>query len=411
MGGKYSPARANCNGAGKIAAAPGGAIPGPRQKAAAGHDPQTTNERGQNMHIIMAGGGTGGHLFPGLALARQLGATRPGIEITFIGTAHGLDLEIVPRTGYPIDVVAAGRGSPLNWRHPSNLPRFVTAVFQSVQLLRMYRPAAVVALGGFAAAAPGIAARLLGVPLVILEQNTVPGKVNRLLGRWAERVYLQFRDARAHFPAGKAKFLDFGTPLREKIYALSQEPPCRGEALLVVGGSQGAARLNEIVSQAVPAIVARLHCPIIHVTGAADEERMRALYKEKGVEVEVVGFCSQMEQVLKRARLVISRAGAGGIADVAAAGLPSILVPLPTAAANHQYFNAKWLADQGAARLCEQGALTPEKLAAEVCALWEDAPAREEMARLARRAARPEAAREIADDILALLDERAGAKG
>lgn len=358
------------------------------------------------MHIIMAGGGTGGHLFPGLALARQLAAGRPDTRISFIGTAHGLDLEIVPRAGYAIDIVAAGRGSPLNWRHPSYLPRFAVAIAQSIHLLRMYRPAVVVALGGFAAAAPGIAARVLGVPLVILEQNTVPGRVNRLLSRWAERIYLQFRDARAHFPAGRAKFYDFGTPLREKIYALSREKPCRGEALLIVGGSQGAAKMNEIVSQAMPEILDALHCPVIHVTGAADEEKIREFYRKKNLQVETIGFCAQMEEVLRRARLVISRAGAGGIADITAAGLPSILIPLPTAAANHQYFNARWLADQGGAKLLEQPSLTPEILAQTVCGLWRDEKEREGMAQLARRAARPEAAREIADSICELIAER-----
>lgn len=358
------------------------------------------------MHIIMAGGGTGGHLFPGLALARQLTAMRTDLRISFIGTAQGLDLEIVPRAGYPIDIIAAGRGSPLNWRHPDYLPRFAVAIWQSIHLLRQYRPAALVALGGFAAAAPGIAAQLCGVPLVILEQNTVPGRVNRLLSRWAERVYLQFRDARERFPKVAAKFYDFGTPLREKIYTLSQEQPCKGDSLLIVGGSQGAAKLNEIVSQAVPAIIEKLHCPVIHVTGSAEEARIREYYNAQGATVEVIGFCGQMEQVLRRARLVISRAGAGGIADITAAGLPSILVPLPTAAANHQFFNAQWLADQGGACLLNQLELTPGKLTEEVIAIWQDEKRREEMAARARRTSRPEAAQEIANDILEIVRGR-----
>lgn len=359
------------------------------------------------MHLIMAGGGTGGHLFPGLALARQLTKDRPEIEISFVGTAHGLDLEIVPRAGYPIDILAAGRGNPLNWRKPLDAPRFAVSILQSVNILRRYRPRAVIALGGFAAAAPGIAARLCRVPLIILEQNTLPGRVNRMLSKWAKQIYLQFRTARQHFPATFAKFYDFGSPLRETMFTLSQEKPCHGKALLIIGGSQGATKLNEITAQAMAKIIAQLNCPVIHIAGAGNETALQQYYQEQHLSVEVLGFFGAVEQCLRRARLVISRSGAGSIAELTAAGLPSILVPLPTSADNHQLYNANWLSEQGASITLEQPFLTPEKLADETIALWQNESRCEQMSNAARRAARPNAAQEIASSIISFLDNGA----
>lgn len=362
------------------------------------------------MRIIMAGGGTGGHLFPGLAVARQIQREHPEAVITFMGTAHGLDLEIVPRSGYAIDILAAGRGSPLNWRHPFNAPRFLLALLQSIKLFRQYKPDALIALGGFAAAAPGIAARLLGVPVLILEQNSVPGRVNRLLARWAKRIYLQLRCARPLFGQTQAKFYDFGSPMREEMCQLAQSKPCNGKALLIMGGSQGAQSLNQLVLEAVPAIVAATGCEIIHVAGPGNEEAVASAYRERGIEATVHGFNGSMENCYRLSRLVISRSGAGSLAELALAGLPSILIPLPSAMDNHQELNAKWLVGEGGAVLLQQPSLTPQSLAHEVIRIWRESKTLEEMGQAARRTARPEAAIEIAENVTELI-LRGDAKG
>ncbi len=352
----------------------------------------------------MAGGGTGGHLFPGLALARELQRQRPDTVISFIGTAHGLDLEIVPRAGFPIDVLAAGRGSPLSRIRPDNLPRFIISIFQSRKLIKKYRPDVIVALGGFAAAAPGIAARFSGVPLVVLEQNSVPGRVNRLLARWAKKVFLQFRCARDKFLKSTATFYDFGSPVRRVISKLADKKPCSGNSLLIVGGSQGARKLNELVIDAVPDIVHELGCEVIHVAGAGNEIGIRHAYEERNVDVTVHGFFTEMEECYNKSRLVISRSGAGSIAELALAGLPSILIPLPTAMDNHQLINAKVMEGAGGALVLEQDALTPESLARQVIRLWKDAAALETMADASRRTARPFAAQEIAGSIIEMVE-------
>lgn len=357
------------------------------------------------MRILMAGGGTGGHLFPGLALARELERKRSDCVISFIGTRHGLDLEIVPRAGFPIDVLAAGRGSPFSRVKLDNLPRFIISIFQSIKLIRRYKPDVVVALGGFAAAAPGIAAYLCKVPVVALEQNSVPGRVNRLLARWAKKIFLQFRGARAYFTKTSASFYDFGSPVRSSITGLADEKPCRGDSLLIVGGSQGARKLNELVIEAIPEIVEQTGCRVIHVAGAGNEAGIRRAYRDSGVDVTVHGFLSEMEDLYRSAKLVISRAGAGSLAELGLAGLPSILIPLPSAMDNHQLKNALWLEEAGGALLLEQGALTPQTLARQTIRLWEDEQLLEQMAEATRRSARPHASSEIAEAILEMVEQ------
>lgn len=357
------------------------------------------------MRVIMAGGGTGGHLFPGLSLAKAMEKIDPDTEVTFIGTSHGLDMEIVPRAGYFIDMLSAGRGSPLSFSHLGNMPRFLISIWQSIKLFKLYKPDVMVALGGFAAATPGIAARLLGIPIVILEQNSVPGRVNRLLSRWAKGIYLQFRCARERFENTRAKFFDLGSPMREQMRKLAQEKPVDGDALLIIGGSQGAQKLNEIVLESIKSIQEQTGCKIIHVAGAGNEEGIRKAYRDMKIEAVVHGFFGRLSDCYKEARLAISRSGAGSIAELAAAGLPSILVPLPTAMDNHQTINAEWVADKNGAIVLEQPLLTPEILTRQVVRIWNNKELRESMADSVRLLARPESASEIAESIFQLVGE------
>ena len=356
------------------------------------------------MRIWLAGGGTGGHLCPGMALADELKDMRPDIEVGFLGTNEGLDRELLWGSGYRLELLAAGRGSPLNIRRPGNAPRFAYALYQAFRLFRRERPDVVVALGGFAAATPGIMARMMRIPLVILEQNTVPGRVNRLLSGWAVQIHSQFDEARNYFKESPATFNHSGSPLRAPFLRLCAEPPCEGDALLVMGGSQGAKRLNEIVAEAARRIVGETGCKLIHVAGPSHEADIRNFYKRSGVEAEVYGFYNNMDDLYRRSRLVVARSGAISLAELAAAGLPAILVPLPSAMDDHQRLNALSMSMAGAAVSYEEMRASTETFAPLVVSLWKDEPRRKAMAMEMRRTAKPESGREIADAVIKLAE-------
>lgn len=354
------------------------------------------------MRWMLAGGGTGGHLFPGLALADALRARCPEAGIGFIGTPDGLERTLVPRAGYPLDLIAAGRGSPISRHRPMNLPRFLVALAQCMRLLRKERPDALIVLGGYAGAAPGLVAGWLGIPLVLLEQNTIPGRVNRMLARRARQIHLQFLCAREHFGSSPATWHDTGSPIRAGLSALTRRAPCRGEALLVMGGSQGAQSLNALVLKAMPAIRDAIGCRVIHLCGTGQEESVGESYRQMGIEATVYGFCHQMETCYPNARLAVSRAGAGSLAELAAAGIPALLLPLPSAMDDHQRKNAEVLVRKGAACMLDEQNDAPATLAERVIHLWKTEGERAGMAEAIRRTARPDAAEEIANAILSL---------
>jgi UDP-N-acetylglucosamine--N-acetylmuramyl-(pentapeptide) pyrophosphoryl-undecaprenol N-acetylglucosamine transferase len=341
-----------------------------------------------------------------MALADELHSLCPDIEVGFLGTNDGLDRELLWGGGYRLELLAAGRGSPLSWRRPGNAPRFALALWQACRLFRRERPDVVAALGGFAAAAPGIMARLMGIPLIILEQNTVPGRVNRLLSRWAKEIFSQFEEARTWFRDSPAAFHHSGSPLREPFLKLLSEPPCRGDAILVMGGSQGAKRLNEIVGDAARRIVGETGCRLIHVAGPGNEKDIRGRYNRAGVVAEVHGFYNNMDELYRRSRLVVARSGAISLAELAAAGLPAVLVPLPSAMDDHQRLNALSLVHSGAALSYEETTAATDTFAPVVVSLWKDEARRSAMAEKMRRTARADSGREIAQAVLRLIGRR-----
>ncbi len=354
--------------------------------------------------LLFAGGGTGGHLFPGLALADAIKRRSPENTVTFVGTVNGLDRDIVPMHGYALELISMGRGSPLSLKRPMNSPRFLLALWQSIGLLRRLRPDAVVALGGFAAAAPGIAARICGVPLVILEQNTIPGRTNRLLSRWAAQIHLQFSSARANLDAPAEIIHDSGSPIRAELAAFAAKPPVSGTHLLIMGGSQGAEQLNQLVLAAIGGIVSDCECPVIHIAGSANEKTMKQAYDDLGINARVHGFAHDMPGIYAAVRLAISRAGAGSLAELAAVGIPAILVPLPSAKDDHQRKNAVEIAATGGAVVMEQALASPDLLRETVSGLWHDASRISTMAKAIRLTAKPDAAERIAEKILSLAN-------
>lgn len=375
------------------------------------------------MRLLIAGGGTGGHLYPGIAIAEEVMA-RPRGQVLFVGTARGLETRLVPAAGYPLellDVSGLNRvGAAAMLRGLSRLPR---ALARSGAILRKFRPEVVLGVGGYASGPVVLAAALLGYPTAIQEQNSLPGVTNRLLSRCVRRVFIAFDEARPFFAAAKVSLV--GNPVRRRFLAdagaatnLPRRPESEsaatasvnasplapaGHEVLILGGSQGARAVNDLVVGAVAALRASQSFPglhVVHQSGQADEARVRQRYAELDLPpgtVELRAFIDDMPAALRRASLVIARAGALTLAELAIVGRPTILIPLPTAASDHQNRNAAELARAGAARVFDQRTGTPDALAHAMTGLLGDAAGSGEMAAAMARLGRPAATREIVD--------------
>ena len=349
------------------------------------------------MKIVIAGGGTGGHLFPGIAVAEELVAR--GHQVRFVGTARGIEARVCPRDGWELDLidVAGLKGGGLLGLL-KGLYRVPRALLQSRKILRREKPDLVIGVGGYASGPMVLAAALGGVPTAILEQNSVPGITNRILGRVVRRVFGSFAAAERFFP--RQKYALVGNPVRGRVRlglaAVAETPVERG--LLVVGGSQGARKVNELVAGAMERLQQEGKAPrILHQTGEADQAAIAARYATAHIVGEARAFIDDMASAYRGARLAVTRAGASTLAELTALGVPSILIPLPTAADDHQTVNAAELADAGAAVLSIQKDTTPESLAALIGELLADEARLGRMSDAARRLAKPHAHRVIVD--------------
>lgn len=347
------------------------------------------------MMVVIAGGGTGGHLFPGFAVAEELLAR--GHQARFVGTARGLEARLCPQKGFALDLIDVTGLKRKSWRElASSLARLPRALGQSLALLRRHHPDVVVGVGGYASGPLVLAAALAGRPTAILEQNSVPGMTNRILGRLVERVFGAFAAAARFFP--RRKFLLVGNPVRRQLLEAKTAPAAREFRLLALGGSQGAHAVNELVSEAMQLLAAEGRAPrLLHQSGAADVAALRRKYAEAGLMVELRDFIDDMGAAYRSAALVISRAGASTLAELTALGLPALLIPFPSAADDHQTENARELEAAGAARLLKQEETTPRDLARIIAALAADPAELERMSAASRRLGRPRAHVEIVD--------------
>jgi UDP-N-acetylglucosamine--N-acetylmuramyl-(pentapeptide) pyrophosphoryl-undecaprenol N-acetylglucosamine transferase len=354
--------------------------------------------------IIVAGGGTGGHLFPGLAVVEELRRRIPGVRITFVGTARGIEARVLPERGERLELLDV---APLKGRNAAELTRSLMmlpgAFGQAMGVLQRAKPDLVIGVGGYASGPMVLAASMRGVPTALMEQNAHVGMTNRVLAPVVGRAYVAFEAARAQIP--RARLL--GNPVRRDFVdaarAAAADPEgfeARARNVLVLGGSQGARALNETV----PAALAEAELGgrrVVHQTGEAMRDAVQARYRELGVDAEVVPFIQDMARAYRDAALVVARAGATTLAELCAVGRPSILVPYPYAAADHQARNAEALAAEGAAVAIREPRLTVERLRGEVTRLLGDDAARRAMAEAARDHGRPEAAADIVDDLCA----------
>ena len=359
------------------------------------------------MRVVIAGGGTGGHLYPGIALARELLRRDPSSTIVFVGTATGVEARVVPREGFPLELIRVaglkGKGRVERFKGFALLP---LAALDSWRVLSRLRPQVVVGVGGFASGPVLMLAAVRGFPTMLLEQNALPGITNRLLARVVRAAAVTFDEALRFFPG--TGFVT-GNPVRPEFFRDSKEAdertdsPPRAARVLIFGGSQGAHAINVAMVEAAARLAAAGHgLAITHQTGERDVELVRDAYRRAGLEARVEAFLFEMDREMTSTDLVICRAGATTLSELAASGRPAILVPLPTATDDHQRRNAEVIARIGGAEVIEERELTGARLGDLVLALVTDTERRRRMAAAIRTLARPDAAAAIADRVAAL---------
>jgi UDP-N-acetylglucosamine--N-acetylmuramyl-(pentapeptide) pyrophosphoryl-undecaprenol N-acetylglucosamine transferase len=354
-----------------------------------------------SVSLLIAGGGTGGHLFPGVAVARELMARLPGSSVTFVGTATGIEARVIPREGLTLDTI---RSAGLKGKSPAALLRGLLllplSAMDAWRVISRRRPSVVIGVGGYSSGPVVALAALRGVPTLLMEQNATPGLTNRLLSRLVRTAAVTYEESLATF--GSKAFVA-GNPVRPEFFAAGGDAAGtdRRARVLVFGGSQGAHAINVAMAEAAP-LLAGADVDVTHQTGERDLAMVREAYSAAGVASRVEPFLYEMDREMRAADVIVCRAGATTLAELTAAGRPAILIPLPTATDDHQRKNADALVRQGAARVIDQRELTGPRLAQELLALARDASTRERMSVAARGMARPDAARVIVDRVLEL---------
>lgn len=362
------------------------------------------------MRILIAGGGTGGHLFPGLALAEEFKRRDSNTEVVFVGTEHGIEARIIPREGYPIHYLRAeGFVGKSFVKKIKALSALIFSFIDAGKILDAVSPELVIGVGGYASGALVFMANQRSIPTLIHEQNSVPGMTNRLLGRVVPKICVTYQESISFFPFGKTVLT--GNPIRMKILRGERDAACRLFSLekelftvFVFGGSSGASSINRVMVNALNHLTdLREQVQFLHQTGEKDFENIRDAYRKAGVKGTVAPFIYQMAEAYAVADIVISRAGATTLAELNALGKPAILVPYPFAAGRHQEMNALKLKEMGAAMLILDSELKGETLAAAIRKLYEDAGLRGEMQRASRGIGKPDACRRIVDIALSLI--------
>lgn len=343
--------------------------------------------------FLLTGGGTGGHVIPALAVGREL--RKRGHHVFFVGTERGIEGKLVPAEGFELKTIDIGGLNRVGLRQKLlTLLRLPIATLHCRRLVS--ESAAVFSMGGYVAGPATIAALFSRVPLVVMEPNAVPGFTNRKIGRFVSRAFISFQETARYFPAARTELT--GLPVRAEFFRIAPKP--RGEVfqILITGGSQGSRTLNRAARESWPLFRnSGLPVRIVHQTGAAAFEEIRDGFARSGLDGEVVRFITDMPAEFAAADLVVCRSGAGAVSELAAAGKPSILVPFPFAADDHQTRNAEAMQRAGAALLIRDREMTGERLFAAVAELAASARALDRMAEAARKLARPGAAARMAD--------------
>lgn len=370
---------------------------------------------GRPLRVAITGGGTGGHIYPALTIARTLQELAPGTEVLYIGTREGLEADIVPRTGLPFEVVhVAGVAGKSLTRAASGVLQAGRGTLESLRLLRRWRPDVVVGTGGYVSGPVVLAGRLAGARVAIQEQNAIPGFTIRVLSRLAQRVFLPNQSAREFFPRD-AKFQVTGNPVRPEVLAVDRDEarlrlgvPTDRRLLYVFGGSRGARAINQALVPVLGRLLQRPDLMVLYVTGKAAYDDVAGQVQRQGIDLEIPGkimvkpYLYEAEDALAAADLALVRAGAMTMAEVAVRGLPAVIIPFPYAIYDHQERNARVPERQGAAVVIREKALTPEGLEETIAGLLDHPGRLAEMARKMKELGRPDAAERIARGVLAL---------
>ena len=354
------------------------------------------------MKVLIAGGGTGGHVYPGIAVAEELQRLRPDAKVLFVGGSHGLEAQAVPEAGFPIRFVTV-QGFPRRawWRWPGAVIANAFGLVQSMWVVWREKPDVVLGTGGYVSGPVALAAVLLGRPLALQEQNSIPGLANRWLARIAREVHLSFTESRAYFER-KDNLRITGNPVRAFILSGERSAGLRHFGLaegkptvFVFGGSRGAKRINDAALDAMKRLKGRVEVQFILQTGREDFERARAEVASESLPARVMPFLREIHLAYAAADLLVCRSGAMTLAEIAACGTPAILVPYPYAAHNHQEVNAENLVERGAATIILDKDLDGERLAKEIAHLIADRQALRKMSAHARTFARLDAAERL----------------
>jgi UDP-N-acetylglucosamine--N-acetylmuramyl-(pentapeptide) pyrophosphoryl-undecaprenol N-acetylglucosamine transferase len=350
----------------------------------------------------MAGGGSGGHVVPALAVARELRSRGHGS--VFVGVRRGMEAKLVPAENFPMEWIETGALKRVGWRQTlATLFGLPAGVWQAARILDRVRPSAVFSTGGYVAAPVLLAALWKRIPVAMMEPNAVPGFTHRHLAQYAARALVSFEETARWFPKGRAEVT--GLPVREEFFSVPAKPPGVAPTVLITGGSQGSRTLNRAAEQSWP-LWERDAVRLIHQTGAGMYDELVPRFRASGVAGEISPFIADMPRAFAQADIVVSRAGMGAVSEIAAAGKPSILVPFPGASDDHQLHNAQAMQRAGCARLLLDQEMTGARLVEEVSRMVSDQAALEKMGAAARAFAKPRAARRAAE----ILEDLASGK-
>ncbi|GFR37471.1 UDP-N-acetylglucosamine--N-acetylmuramyl-(pentapeptide) pyrophosphoryl-undecaprenol N-acetylglucosamine transferase 1 [Insulibacter thermoxylanivorax] len=369
------------------------------------------------MRVVLTGGGTGGHIYPALAIARQVTDAEPGSELLYIGSNRGLERELAAKEQIPFEAIEiSGFRRSLSWENVRTILRFVRGVRRSKQLLRRFQPDIVVGTGGYVCGPVVYAAVKLGIPTVLHEQNVIPGLTNAFLSRYADLVAVSFPESSNNFPRAK-RVLYTGNPRASQVVhadgargleSLGMRLAADEKLVIVMGGSRGAKAINDSMIEMAPLIAAQPSgLKFVFITGQPYFESTMSKIREQldawPEALKVVPYVHNMPEVLAAASLIVSRSGASSLAEITALGLPSILIPSPNVTNNHQEANARWLEREGAAKVILERDLDGRTLYDAVCRIADDAIRFEHMSRMSKKLGKPDAAEAIYEAMCGLI--------
>ena len=355
------------------------------------------------MKVILAGGGTGGHIFPAISIAEEIERRSEKNEVLFVGTKTGLEKDIVPRNGFEIQYVNSkgiiGKGVLYKLKAIFSV---LTSIISSFKILRNFKPDIVVGVGGYVSGPTVLAAYLNQIPTAICEQNFIPGFTNKVLSKFVKKIFISFDDGKKFFPQNKVVVT--GNPVRTDLVDatdLNFDKETDDLVIFIMGGSQGAKKLNNVVPESLKNVGTK-NMLVIHQTGENDKSAVKKRYEDLEIQAEVKSFIDNIKEVYLKSDLVISRAGASTISELSIMGKPSILIPYPYATHNHQLFNAKYMEEHGASVLIEENELNSETLAKKISQVTKK-DSLKKMSEAAKKVGKPEAVKNIVDELTLMI--------